>query len=310
MLAELREGKKGWWERKKVVGAGENRKNVVLDVGSDLDWKASTDSQAVSDEEELNSGLWIDGWREEEMRKRRDRLSKDEWRDVGEFLNEGGPPGQAGILIEILGEDDDEDDVENGEDGKTAVFMRLYTLQEQLEEASNEVEKLEEERRPLETLMGEVSDHIETLEVRSQEDSRFKNLKSEKLRKTEKLKKAEEDKKVLIKEKELEEALASVLDATAEPQEETPVEEKKKKRQRQSKGKEKEKQGAKDSIQIQEGAEVVGGIDNYLDHAKTDLSQWFAGSDLWTFLLAFAASLMPAAVAVLLLPAMRPTADS
>ncbi|KAF8442685.1 hypothetical protein BGX38DRAFT_1314412 [Terfezia claveryi] len=99
----------------------------------------------------------IDGWGEEEMQKRRDRLSKDEWRDVGEFLltilayflNEGGPSGQDGILREILGEDDDEDAAENGEDGKTAVFMRLHTLQEQLEGVSSEAEEVEMERDDL-----------------------------------------------------------------------------------------------------------------------------------------------------------------
>ncbi|KAF8446697.1 hypothetical protein BGX38DRAFT_1143097 [Terfezia claveryi] len=286
----------------------------------------------------------IDG----EERKRCGKGETDEWRDVGEFLltilanflNEGGPSGQDGILREILGEDDDEDAAENGEDGKTAVFMRLHNLQEQLEGESNELEGLEKERdslrkkvtflelsqemhmkeekkgeagiagakleklsnflaekircspgRPLEILMGAVSDHLVTLEIRSAEDPKFKNLKSETLRKTEKLKKVEAEKKVLVEEKkklketlaavqrELEQARASpyiqpvkrievtevgiqaspvMVDVTTEPQEEIPVEEKKKKRQRQSKGKGKiQKEGAKDRTQIQEDVEMV-----------------------------------------------------
>ncbi|KAF8430580.1 hypothetical protein BGX38DRAFT_1263621 [Terfezia claveryi] len=122
-------------------------------------------------------------------------------------------------------------------------------------------------------------DHLEKLEVRSKEDPKFRNLKSETQRKTEKLKKVEEEKKMLVEEKKkLEERLTVVVskpakkaelievdiqaspdmvDAATESQEEILVEEKKKKRQRESKGKGKEKEGAKHSIQIQEDVEMV-----------------------------------------------------
>ncbi|KAF8446942.1 hypothetical protein BGX38DRAFT_1143050 [Terfezia claveryi] len=46
--------------------------------------------------------------------------------------------------------------------------------------------------RPVETLIGAVKDHLEKLEVRSKEDPKFRDLKSETLRKTEKMKKVEE----------------------------------------------------------------------------------------------------------------------
>ncbi|KAF8422837.1 hypothetical protein BGX38DRAFT_1279726 [Terfezia claveryi] len=133
--------------------------------------------------------------------------------------------------------------------------------------------------RPVATLIGAVEDHLEKLEVRSKEDPKFRNLKSETQRKTEKLKKVEEEKKVLVEEKKkLEERLTVVVskpakkaelievdiqaspdmvDAATESQEEILVEEKKKKRQRESKGKGKEKEGAKHSIQIQEDVEMV-----------------------------------------------------
>jgi len=51
--------------------------------------------------------------------------------------------------------------------------------------------------RLLQTLIGAVKDYLETLEVQSQEDPKFKNLKSEASRKTEKLKKIEEEKEVI-----------------------------------------------------------------------------------------------------------------
>lgn len=64
--------------------------------------------------------------------------------------------------------------------------------------------------RPVATLIGAVEDHLEKLEVRSKEDPKFRNLKSETQRKTEKLKKVEEEKEVLVEEKkELEERLAA-----------------------------------------------------------------------------------------------------
>ncbi|RPB26199.1 hypothetical protein L211DRAFT_701418 [Terfezia boudieri ATCC MYA-4762] len=140
--------------------------------------------------------------------------------------------------------------------------------------------------RPVETLIGAVKDHLEKLEVRSREDPKFRNLKSETQKKTEELKKVKKEKEAWVQEKkELEERLASVqreleqkrsltqtpkpvkkievaevgvqaflvmVDAATEPQEKIPVVEKKKKRQ--SKGKGKEKEGAKE---IQEDVEMV-----------------------------------------------------
>ncbi|KAF8415347.1 hypothetical protein EV426DRAFT_665610 [Tirmania nivea] len=145
--------------------------------------------------------------------------------------------------------------------------------------------------RPVATLIGAVEDHLEKLEVRSREDPKFRNLKSETQRKTEELKKIKEEKKVWVEEKKkMEERLASVqrepeqeqtltqvpkpvkkietvevgiqaspdmVDVITETQEEVPVEKKKKQRQRQSKEKVKKKEGAKDSNRIQEDVEMV-----------------------------------------------------